>query len=152
MSEKQIWPYHLDWLNIINILGLESINQIPEYKKQKAIKRLTKTYGDEVLLTLKPKELDELVANELSDLMKKELAMHARQQEKMERELKNRLGSLKKGGIIPINLNDFKDLDPDMDMEELIKYFSKKFRGEDDDKDTDDEVDPYDEDKSSYYI
>ena len=152
MSEKQIWPYQLDWLNIINLLGLESINQIPEYKKEKAIKRLSKTYGDEVLLTLKPKELDELVANELSDLMKKELTIHARQQEKMERELKNRLGSLKKGGIIPINLNDFKDLDPDIDLEELIKYFSKKFRGEDDDKDSDDEIDPYDEDKSGYYI
>ncbi|TFG01972.1 MAG: hypothetical protein EU542_05950 [Promethearchaeota archaeon] len=152
MTEKQIWSYQLDWLNIISILGLDSINQIPEYKKDKAIKKLSKTYGDEVLLTLKPDELDELVANELSDLMKKELALHERQQEKMQRELKNRLGSLKKGGMIPINLNDFKDLDPDVDLEELIKYFSKKFMGEDDDKDKDDDYDPYDEDKSGYYI
>ena len=152
MSEKQIWSYQLDWLNIISILGLDSINQIPEPKKEKAIKKLSKTYGDEVLLTLKPNELDELVANELSDLMRKELILHARKQEKMERELKNQLGSLKKGGIIPINLNDLKDLDPDVDLEELIKYFSKKFMGEDDDKDNDDDLDPYDEDKSGYYI
>jgi hypothetical protein len=152
MSEKKIWSYQLDWLNIISILGLESINQIPEYKKEKAIKRLTKTYGDEVLLTLKPSELDELVANELRDLMKKELTIHAKQQERMEKELKNRLGSLKKGGVIPINLNDLKDIDPDVDLEELIKYFSKKFMGKDDDKDHDDDLDPYDEDKSGYYI
>lgn len=152
MSEKQIWSYQLDWLNIISILGLESINQIPEFKKEKAIKRLSKTYGDEVLLALKPGELDELVANELSDLMKKELIIHAKQQERMEKELKNRLGSLKKGGVIPINLNDLKDIDPDVDLEELIKYFSKKFMGEDDDKDSDDDLDPYDEDKSGYYI
>jgi hypothetical protein len=152
MSEKQIWSYQLDWLNIISILGLDSINQIPEPKKEKAIKKLSKTYGDEVLLTLKPNELDELVANELSDLMRKELILHARKQEKIEREFKNRLGSLKKGGIIPINLNDLKDLDPDVDLEELIKYFSKKFMGEDEDKDNDDDLDPYDEDKSGYYI
>ncbi len=152
MSEKKNWSYQLDWLNIISILGLDSISQIPEYKKDKAIKRLSKTYGDEVLLTLKPNELDELVANELSDLMRKELAIHARKQQKMEREFKSRLGSLKKGGIIPINLNDLKDLDPDVDLEKLIKYFSKKFMGEDDEKDSDDDFDSYDEDKSGYYI
>jgi hypothetical protein len=152
MSEKQNWSYQLDWLNIIDILGLDSITQIPEYKKDKAIKRLSKTYGDDVLLTLKPNELDELVANELSDLMRKELAMHARKQQKMESEFKNRLGSLKKGGIIPINLNDLKDLDPDVDLEKLIKYFSKKFMGEDDDTDNDDDFDSYDDDKSGYYI
>ena len=152
MSEKKNWSYQLDWLNIISILGLDSITQIPEYKKDKAIKRLSKTYGDDVLLTLKPNELDELVANELSDLMRKELAMHARKQQKMESEFKNRLGSLKKGGIIPINLNDLKDLDPDVDLEKLIKYFSKKFMGEDDDTDNDDDFDSYDDDKSGYYI
>lgn len=152
MSEKQNWSYQLDWLNIISILGLDSITQIPEYKKDKAIKRLSKTYGDEVLLTLKPNELDELVANELSDIMRKELTLHARNQEKMEREFKNRLGSLKKGGVIPINLNDLKDIDPDVDLEELIKYFSKKFMRDDDDTDNDDDFDPYDEDKSGYYI
>jgi hypothetical protein len=96
--------------------------------------------------------LDELVANELTDLMKKELAVHARRQEKMQRELQNRLGSLKKGGIIPINLKDLKDLDPDADVEELIKYFTKKLRGDDDDQENDDDLDPYDEDKSGYYI
>ena len=152
MSEKKIWAYQLDWLNIISILGLDSIIQIPEYKKEKAIKKLSKTYGDDVLLTLKPNELDELVANELSDLMRKELAMHARKQQKMQREFKSRLGSLKKGGMIPINLNDLKDLDPDVDLEELIKYLSKKFMGEDDDTDSDNDFDTYDEDKSGYYI
>jgi hypothetical protein len=152
MSEKKNWSYQLDWLNIISILGLDSITQIPEYKKDKAIKKLSKTYGDDVLLTLKPNELDELVANELSDLMRKELTMHARKQEKMEREFKNQFGSLKKGGIIPINLNDLKDIDPDVDLEELIKYFSKKFMGDDDDADGDDDLDSYDDDKSGYYI
>ena len=151
MSEKQNWSYQLDWLNILTILGLDSINQIPEFKRNKAIKRLTKQYGDEVLSTLKPIELDELVANELRDIMRKELTIHMRQQERRSRELKNRLGSLQKGGVIPINLNDFKDIDPDADIEDIIKYFSKKFMNDNDD-DKDDDSDTYDEDKSGYYI
>jgi len=151
MSEKQIWFYQLDWLNILTILGLDSISQIPEFKKNKAIKNLSKQFGDEVLLTFKPTELDELVANELRNVMRKELTIHTRQQERKARELKNRLGSLQKGGVIPINLNDLKDIDPDADIEDLIKYFSKKFMNDDDD-DKDDESDTYDEDKSGYYI
>jgi hypothetical protein len=151
MSEKQIWFYQLDWLNILNILGLDSISQIPEFKKNKAIKNLSKQFGDELLLTFKPTELDELVANELRNVMRKELTIHTRQQERKERELKNRLGSLQKGGVIPINLNDLKDIDPDADLEDLIKYFSKKFMNDDND-DNDDDSDTYDEDKSGYYI
>jgi hypothetical protein len=152
MTEKYPWAYQLDWLNIITLLGLENLTQIPESKKNKALKNLSKDYGDEILSTLKPNELDELVVNELRDVMRKELADYTKQQEKIAREIKNRFGSLKKGKIIPINLNDFKDLDPDIDLEELIKYFSKKFMNDDEDRDNDDDFDPYDEDKSGYYI
>lgn len=151
MSEIEPWTYQLDWLNIINLLGLKSINQIPEYKKLKAIKKLTRLYSEEVLLNLKPEELDELVADQLRELMKKELALNARNQQKIEKELKAGMIPFKKGGIIPINLNDLKDFDPDMDPEEILKLLSKKFKNDDDDE-NDDDKDKYDDDKTFYYI
>jgi len=151
MSETEPWTYQLDWLNIIYLLDLKSINQIPEYKKLKAIKKLTRLYSEEVLLNLRPEELDELVADQLRDLMKKELALNARNQQKIEKEIKAGMIPFKKGGIIPINLNDLKDIDPDIDPEELIKLLSKKFLNDDDDE-NDEDKDKYDDDKSFYYI
>lgn len=151
MSEEEAWTHQLDWLNIINILGLKSIKQIPESKKDKALKKLTKLYGVEMLLNLTPEELDELVADQLRELMKKELTLNAKRQEKMEREFKTKAIPFKNGGIIPINLNDLKDFDPDMDPEEILKFLSKKFLN-DDDEDKDDDKDRYDDDKSFYYI
>jgi len=151
MSDKEIWSYQLDWLNIIKLLGLKSIIQIPEFKKDKAIKKVTKIYGTELLLTFKPTELDELVANELRDLMKRELLINSRKQEKLEKEARSKMMPFKKGGIIGINMNDLKDLDPNADPEEIFKFLSKKFLG-DDDEDDEDRNDRYDEDKSGYYI
>ncbi|MFW9782298.1 MAG: hypothetical protein ACFFFB_08455 [Candidatus Heimdallarchaeota archaeon] len=151
MSEEETWTHQLDWLNIITILGLKSIKQIPESKKEKALKKLTKLYGVEMLLNLTPEELDELVADQLRELMKKELTLNARRQEKLEREIKAKAIPFKNGGIIPINLNDLKDFDPDMDPEEILKFLSKKFLN-DDDEDKDDKKDRYDDDKSFYYI
>jgi len=44
MSEKEYsWTIKLEWLSILNQLGLESINQISELKRDKAIKKITKT-------------------------------------------------------------------------------------------------------------
>lgn len=152
MSEEEPWIYQLDWLNIISILGLNSIYEIPEDKKQKALRRLSKLYSTEVLLKLEPDELDELVADQLRDLMKKELAIIARKRDKIERKITSKANPFKNGGIIPINLNDLKDFDPDMDPEDILKYLSKKFRINDDDDENDDEKDRYDEDKTFYYI
>jgi len=78
MPEKEAWALQLDWLNIVSILRLDSIEQIPETKRERAIKRISKLYGAESLLSFQPSELDELVANYLRELMRKELIMHAR--------------------------------------------------------------------------
>jgi len=151
MSEEEAWIHQLDWLNIINILGLKSIREIPVNKKEKALKKLTKLYGTEMLLNLTPEELDELVADQLRELMRKELALNAKRQEKIEKEIRAKAIPFKKGGIIPINLNDLKDFDPDIDPEEILKFLSKKFLNDDDDE-NDDDQDKYDDDKSFYYI
>ena len=152
MSEKEIWALQLDWLNIIKILGLDSIEQIPESKRQKAIKRLTRTYGNDLLITLKPEELDELVADELRELMKKELYLNDKKKKEMEREFKEKILPYKRGRIIGINLNDLKDLDPSAGPEEIIKYFSKMIFGDDDDDEKDKDRNKFDEDSTSYYI
>jgi len=152
MTDKEIWSYQLDWLNIIKLLGLDTINQIPEFKKEKAIKKITKLYGVELLLTLKPTELDELVSNELRDLMKRELLLNSRRKERLEKEVRNKMMTFKKGNVIGINMNDLKDLDPNADPEEIFKYLSKKFLGNDEEDDDDDKKDRYDEDKTGYYI
>ncbi|MFW9939302.1 MAG: hypothetical protein ACFFD5_16795 [Candidatus Thorarchaeota archaeon] len=150
MSDNEIWSYQLDWLNIIKLLGLKSIIQIPEDKKQKAIKKVTKLYGTELLLNFKPTELDELVANELRDLMKKELMNYQRKQERIEKETRAKVMPFKRGGIIGIDMRDL-DIDPNADPEEILRYLTKKFlKGEDDDKD--DDRDRIDEDRTGYYI
>ncbi len=144
MPEKEAWAYQLDWLNIISILRLDSIEQIPETKRDRVVKRITKLYGAESLLSFKPSELDELVANDLRELMKKELIMHARRKEKIAKQMKARLSP----GVIGIDMNEIKDMNPD----ELMKFFTNKFRGKKSDDDQDDDNDKNSEDKNSYYI
>ena len=152
MSESDIWSFQLDWLNIIKLLGFHSINQIPETKKQKALKKITKLYDTEVLLTLKPNELDELVADELKILLKRELIEDARQKEKIEKEIRHKVLPLKNGKIVGINMSDLRDLDPNADMNEIMKYFSKKFLKNDEDDENDDDPGDIDEDKTGIYI
>ena len=150
MTQNYNWALQLDWLNILKILGLVKIEQIPESKKSKALKRIDKVYGSELLYTLKPEELDQIVANELRSLMKKELNEISKQNEKIEKEIRNKMLGPKKGGVIGINMND---LDPNADIEDIIKFLSKKFNRADDDDDFDtDEEDGPDEDKSGIYI
>ena len=149
-DDKQFcWTTKLDWLNILSMLNLESISQIPEFKRDKAIRRITKFYSTEALMEFEPSYLDKLVVNELKELMKKELLLNARKQERMEKDLRDKIIPFKRGGIIKI---DPRDLPKDFkgDPEELIKYF-KKFLGKDDD-DNDDEKDNYKEDNTGYYI
>jgi len=148
MTEKEAWAYQLDWLNIVSILRLDIIDQIPEIKRERVIKRITKLYGSESLLSFKPSELDELVANDLRELMKKELVMHARQKQKIEKQMKAKMSPLKNPGVIGIDMNEIKDMNPD----ELMKFFSNKLMGKKDDDDQDDDNDKYNEDKNSYYI
>lgn len=146
------WTTKLDWLNILSMLNLESIGQILEFKKDRAIKRLTKFYGIEALMEFEPSYLDKLVVNEFKDLMKKELLQNAREQERMKKKLRNNIVPMKRGGIIRIDPREFKDLkDLDGDPEKMLKYFYKKFLGKDDD-DKDDDKDKYREDNTGYYI
>jgi len=142
------WAVKLDWLNILSKLNLESISQIPKFKKQKALKRITKFYGPEALLEFEPDYLDKLVVNELQELMKKELFLNERKQERMEKELRDKVIPLKRGSIIKIDPRDLKDFKGD--PEDMLKYFYKKFLGKDDDDD--DDNDNYNEDKTHYYI
>ncbi len=149
-DNKQLsWTVKLDWLNIISKLNLESINQIPKFKKEKALKRITKFYSLEALLEFEPDYLDKLVINELKELMKKELLLNERNQERMEKELRDKVIPLKRGSIIKIDPRDLKDFKGD--PEDMLKYFYKKFLGKDDD-DNEDDNDNYNEDNTHYYI
>ncbi len=155
MPEKEYsWIIKLDWLSILNQLGLESIHQISELKQDKAIKKLTKTFGTETLLELDPSELDKLVVDELKELMKKELLMRQRKQEKIQREMRSKFVPFKQGGIIKIDPRDFKDLDVDSDKpEDFLKALYKKLMGDsDNDDEKDDEDNNYYEDSTGYYI
>ncbi len=143
------WTIKLDWLNILSLLNLDSISQIPEYKRDKAIKRITKFYSPVALMDFEPSYLDNLVANELKELMKKELLLNARRQEKIEKDLRDKVMPFKRGGIIRIDPRDLKDFKGD--PEDMLKYFYKKLLGEDDD-DNDDDKDNYKEDNTGYYI
>ncbi len=156
MSEKELaWTVKLDWLNILQILGFHSIIQIPEFKREKAIRKTTKTFGSDVLLEFECDELDQLVADELKELMKKELSLQARKGERIEKQMRSKVIPFKRGGIIKIDPRDFKDLDPNADPEEIMKALYKKFMGEhehDDDDEKDDDKNKYSEDSTGYYI
>jgi len=143
------WTTKLDWLNILSMLNLESISQIPEFKKDKALRRITKFYSTEALMEFEPSYLDNLVVNELKELMKKELLLNAKRQERIQREFRDKVIPMKRGGIIRIDPHDLKDFKGD--PQEMLKYFYKKLLGEDDD-DTDDDKDDYKEDNTGYYI
>ena len=147
MTEKEAWALQLDWLNIVSILGLDTIDQILESKKERAIRKITKDYGSELLLSFNPSELDELVANELRDLMKKEIASHARRKERQERQMRA-MAPFRNPGVMRIDMNEIKDMNP----EELMKFFSNRLMGKKDDDEDDEEDDTYSEDKDSYYI
>ena len=148
-SKEFIWTTKLDWLNILSMLNLESISQIPEYKKDKAIKRITKFYSTEALMEFEPSYLDKLVVNELKELMKKELSLIERKQEKIEKDFRERVKPFKSGGIIRIDPRELKNFKGNPD--DMLKYFYKKLLGEDDD-DNDDDQDNYKEDNTGYYI
>ena len=154
MSEKELaWTVKLDWFNIIQILGLHSIIQIPEFKREKALRKITKTFESDVLMEFECDELDELVADELKELMKKELITQARNEERIEKEMRSKVIPFKRGGIIKIDPRDFKDLDPNADPEEIMKALYKKFMGKhDDDDENDDDKNKYTEDSTGYYI
>jgi len=154
MSEKDTyWSVKLDWLSILQILKLESINQIPEFKREKAIKKVTKTYDIDTLMEMDPIELDKLVVHELRDLMRKELNnIRARKKERLEQQSK--FVPFKNGGVFRINPRDFKDLDIDpenADPEKILKQVAKKLMKDDDD-DSDDDKKKYKEDNTGFYI
>jgi len=146
-EEKLSWTVKLDWLNILSMLRLVSISKIPEFKREKAVRRVSKTYDIQTLMECEPETLDKFVVNELRDLMKKELLQNVKNQERIEKQMRNRFIPMKKGGIIRLDPRDLKDFKGD--PEEMLKFFYKKFLGEggdDDDKDDDRE------DNTGYYI
>jgi len=154
MSEKDsFWSVKIDWLNILQMLKLDSINQIPEFKRVKAIKKVTKTYDIDTLIEMDPTEVDKLVVHELRELMRKELNnIKARKKERLEQQSK--FVPFKNGGVFKINPRDFKDLDIDpenADPEEILKQIAKKLMKDDDD-DSDDDKKKYKEDNTGYYI
>ena len=144
------WKFKLDWLNIVIKLKLDNINQITELKKGKAIRRLTRIHGPEKLIDLEPEHLESLVINELKDLMKKELLLHKKKQKELEREIRNKVIPLKRGGIIKLDPRDLKDFKGD--KEDMLKFLYKKFLGDKKDDDNDDDKDKYKEDRNHYYI
>jgi len=152
MSDKEIWTIKLDWLNIIDLLGLDTINQVSEIKKDKAIRKITKLYGTEDLMDAEHSFLDKIVANELKELMKKELGLKARQEEKRIRDLQSNFMPMgKNGGIINIDPRDLKDLDLNGDPQEILKKLAKKIFRRDNDDD-DDDRDTKNEASTGYYI
>ena len=155
MTNKDIWTVKLDWLRILNFLNLNSIHEIPEIKKEKAIKKITKLYGTDTLMSLSNEELDLLVVNELKELMRRELAIKERKNERIERRMQNKMIPFKNGGIIKFDPREFEDLDPNADPEEIFKHLYKKFmgKGEPSEGDENDEdQDSYKEDNTGYYI
>ncbi|MHA2127515.1 MAG: hypothetical protein ACXABO_15095 [Promethearchaeota archaeon] len=149
-NEKDLrWTVKLDWLNILSMLKLQNINQISEFKKVKAIRRLTRIYGSDKLMSSEPEYLENLVIKELKEIMKKELALNAKKLERIEKEIRSKVIPFKRGGIIKIDPRDLKDFKGD--PEEMLKYFYKKFLGDKDD-DKDDDKDKYKEDSTGYYI
>ena len=151
-KKKYIWRVKLDWLSILEKLGLSSIDQIPEYKRERAIKNVAKMFDSEELLDASPTELDDLVVNELRDLMKKELKEKQRKENEMREKFKKNIVPLKQGGIIRINPKDLKDLDTDGNPEDILKYLYKKIFGNDRRDHRDDDEDNIDEDRTGYYI
>jgi len=79
--------------------------------------------------------------------MEKELRTHAKQKERIEKQMKSRMPSFKQPGVIPIDMNDIKNL-----PEEVKKMLSKMFMQNEGDDDNDDDNNDYSEDKNSYYI
>lgn len=144
-----LWTIKLDWLNIVAMLDLDNINQITEFKKMKAIKKITGKFGPEKLMEFEPDYLESLVVDELKEIMKKELSLNAKKQAEMEKEIRSKVIPFKKGGIIKLDPRDLKDFNGDEN--ELLKYFYKKFLGGDDD-DKDEDKDKYKEDNTGYYI
>ena len=147
MNGNEAWALLLDWSNILSILGLDIIDQVPEFKKERVIKKISKLYEAESLLSFKPSELDELVANELRELMRKELTTHARQKERLEKQMKAKMSPFKNPGVMRIDMNDIKNM-PD----ELKDFFTRQLTGKKPDSDQEDDDDKYSEDKNSYYI
>jgi hypothetical protein len=153
MAEEEkdfLWTVKLDWLNILSRLNLSNINQISEFKKIKAIRKLTRVYGSEKLIAFEPEYLEDLVIEELKELMKKELSMNAKKQERIEKEIRSKVIPFQRGGIIKIDPRDLKDFKGDEN--DLLKYLKKKFLGGGDDDDKDDDKDKYKEDNTGYYI
>ena len=152
MTEEEsnfLWRVKLDWLKILQKLNLDNINQIAEFKKIKALKKINAKYGSENLMDFEPEYLENLVADELKEIMKKELSINAKKQAERERAIRSKVIPFKKGGIIKLDPRDLKDFNGD--EKEMLKFFYKKFLGRDDD-DKDDDKDKYKEDNTGYYI
>lgn len=141
INKKFIWALKLDWLNILNQLGLESIYQISEFQREKVIQKITEKYGPEALLVLEPPELELLVANEL----RRDLGLRTRKFKKAR--VNKKKDPMKKEDMIKAYLIDLND--PKAIPKEILKAM-KSFMDNDDDND--DDNDNSTEDNTGYYI
>jgi hypothetical protein len=144
------WSVQIDWLRVVRLLNLDSIDQVPEDKRQKAIKKISKSFDTDILFELTPEELDELVAHELREIMKKELSTIKREQQKMKREIQSHIIPLGKGAKFKINIDDLKKLDGVNN--DFLKKLLKMFNLDGNDDDDDDDDNRVHEDRTGYYI
>ena len=147
MQNNKKWTFKIDWLNIIQKLSLNSVEQIPEYKKEKAITKLEKDFGSEYLAEMEPEYIEELIGVELQKLMQKELMEMKKKQRELRK--KSRIIPMKQGGIIKIDASDLKNMkNLDQDVQDMLKGFLDKYFNP---KDDEEEVGE-DEDSTGYYI
>ncbi len=146
IDKKHAWTGKLDWLNILNLMDFESISQISDFERNKAIQTVTDLYGSEFLLEVEPEELDSLVVHELKLLLKDKINLRSKQQKKAELEQKK---MLKMSNPKKIKTYFYGIGDPEMIPKEIYKYM-KKMRDDEDDEDDDSAND--NEDNTSYHL
>ncbi len=147
MQNNKKWTFKIDWFNIIQKLSLNSVEQIPEYKKEKAISKLEKDFGSEYLAEMEPEYLEELIGVEFRKLMQKELMEMKKKQKELKK--RSRIIPMKQGGIIKIDASDLKNMkNLEEDVQDMLKGFLDKYFNPEGEEEEAGE----DEDSTGYYI
>ncbi len=146
IDKKYAWTGKLDWLNILNLMNFDSISQVSDMERYKAIQTVTDLYGPEFLIEVEPEELDSLVVHELKIILKDKINLRSKQLKKAEIEQKK---MLKMSNPKKVKTYFYGMGDPEMIPKEIYKYM-KKMREDEDDDDDDSTSDS--EDNASYYL
>ena len=149
MQNNKKWTFKIDWLNVVQMLSLDSVEQIPEYKKEKAFSKLEKDFDSEYLADMEPEYLEELIGVELRKLMQKELMDIKKKQRELRKKSRSRIIPMKRGGIIKIDASDLKNMkNLEEDVQDMLKGFLDNYFNPKDDEEEAGE----DEDSTGYYI